>query len=97
MSGRPLMRANPPLDRWPEQLHDPRFGFAWFTAPAVFVNQLADAHATLKTVHALHDAIDHVIERRAREIEAEGASSSSTIGAASAATTRRPARLTLSG
>jgi len=67
-----MIRPHPPLDAWPRQLVDDRFGFAWFIAPAVFVNQLVDAHATVTTVDALHDAIDHVIEVRRAELEAEG-------------------------
>lgn len=66
------MPARTPFDRWPEQLVDARFGYAWFTAPSVFLNQLTDRHATITTVHALHDAIDHVLERRREEIDAHG-------------------------
>jgi hypothetical protein len=64
--------ALPPLDRWPEQLVDPRFGHAWFTAPAVFLNQLDVQRATLETVNVLHDAIDDVLAKRRPEIDAAG-------------------------
>lgn len=65
-------RADPPFDRWPEQLKDPRFGRAWFCRPAVFVNQLQVEQATVETVTALHDAIDAVLENHREEIAAAG-------------------------
>ena len=61
-----------PLDTWPEQLVDERFGYAWFTAPAVFLNQLHVERATVETVNALHDAIDDVLAKRRPQIDAVG-------------------------
>lgn len=50
-------------------LFDPRFGFAWYTEPCVFVDQFIHPRGTVEVAEALHDAIDHVLERKRRVIE----------------------------
>lgn len=44
----------------------------WFTEPCVLINQVCLPRATLDLVSALHDGIDHVIEREAESIERHG-------------------------
>jgi hypothetical protein len=61
-----------PFADWPVQLEDPALGFAWYTEPATFVNQLLVERATADTANRLHDVIDHVIEREREDIEAHG-------------------------
>ncbi len=62
------MKAAPPFHTWVTQLKDERFGFAWYTAPCAFVDQVVKPHATVELVHALHDAIDVVLERYAEDV-----------------------------
>lgn len=54
------------------QLHDPRFGFAWYTEPCVFLDQATVSRGTVEAVDALHDAIDHVLIREQAAIERHG-------------------------
>jgi hypothetical protein len=61
-----------PFANWPIQLHDPRFGFAWYASPAVFVSCVVVEHGEAGTAEGLNDALDHIVETRAREIKAAG-------------------------
>lgn len=61
-----------PFSDWPVQLYDSRFGFAWYTEPCALVTQSTRSHATLETVEALHDAIDHLVQRESAAIEKHG-------------------------
>ena len=61
-----------PFDRWPVQTHAEGIGFAWYTSPAAFVNQLTSRRGTVEAAHWLHDLIDHVLERERADIERHG-------------------------
>lgn len=61
-----------PFATWPVQLFDPRFGYAWYTAPGVFVNQIIVDEGTVEVANALHDAIDRVIARERADFEQHG-------------------------
>jgi hypothetical protein len=52
-----------PFADWPVQLFDERFGFAWYTEPCVFVDQLIHEQGTLEFTQGLNDTVDHVLER----------------------------------
>ncbi len=58
-----------PFADWPIQLYDARFGFAWFTEPCTFINQLVHPTGTVEVASSLHDAIDHVIAREWARID----------------------------
>ena len=68
----PAREADFPFSTWPVQLYDPRFGFAWYTEPCVFVNQLIHSRGTVEVAEGLHDAIDHVLARERASIERHG-------------------------
>lgn len=61
-----------PFSHWPVQLADPQLGYAWYTQPATFVNQLLVERATVDHANRLHDIIDQVIERESEDIAAHG-------------------------
>lgn len=58
-----------PFANWPVQLFDPRFGFAWYTEPCVFVNQLIHPQGTRGLAEALQDAIEHVLDREQEAVK----------------------------
>ena len=62
----------PPFEDWPVQLADPRFGYAWYTAPGVFVCQVHASHGTVEVADAVHDAIDEVIAKRRADFDRFG-------------------------
>lgn len=66
------MKPLAPFQTWPVHLRDRRFGLAWYTRPGVFVDQIQKPHGTLEVAQALHDAIDHVLERQAKDLEQYG-------------------------
>lgn len=67
-----MSRPRAPFLTWPHHLYDERFGFAWYTAPATFVNQVERTHGTIEVANGIHDAIDHVLEQHAEDIERHG-------------------------
>lgn len=68
----PSTRPAFPFATWPVQLADARFGYAWYTAPGVFLNQLHVRQGTVEVASALHDAIDLVVERERQDYERFG-------------------------
>lgn len=68
----PLARPAAPFTNWPVQLADPRFGYAWYAAPGIFLNQLHVRQGTVEVANALHDAIDLVVARERRDYERLG-------------------------
>jgi len=66
----PLPR--PPFDRWPIQLHDPAFGFGWYTRPVAFVTQAIITTGTLEAVRVVQGWIDLLLRERAEEIRDAG-------------------------
>jgi hypothetical protein len=65
-------RPRSPFQTWPVQLHDPRFGFAWYTAPAIFIAHIDVTHGSVEATMGLNDALDRVIATRDDEIRAAG-------------------------
>jgi hypothetical protein len=61
-----------PFADWPIQLFDPRFGFAWYTEPCVFVDQIVYPQGTRDVAEALQDTIEHVLEREREAIAKHG-------------------------
>jgi len=72
MPGTPLPPPAPPFDDWPIQLADGRFGYVWYAAPSVLINQVHVPHATVEAVDALHDAFDRVIAVERADYERRG-------------------------
>jgi hypothetical protein len=54
------------------QAHAEGIGYAWYTAPATFVNQLTATHGTIAAATWLHDRIDEVLERERAEVDRAG-------------------------
>jgi hypothetical protein len=61
-----------PFLNWPTHLYDERFGFAWYTSPATFVNQIHQTHGTVEVARAVHEAIDYVLCHQADDIAKHG-------------------------
>lgn len=61
-----------PFDRWPIQHHAEGIGFAWYTSPATFVNQLLVSRGTVEAASWVHDVIDRVLETEREDIERHG-------------------------
>ena len=66
------MRPAPPFDDWPVQYEHPEFGYAWYAAPAVFVNQLHAERGTASVANTLHDLVDDILARRGDELREHG-------------------------
>ena len=66
------MEAKAPFGRWPVQMFDETFGFAWYAHPAAFVSHATVRTGTAEGATVLQDWIDTVIDRKADEIQAVG-------------------------
>jgi hypothetical protein len=67
-----IYRPEKPLDGWPLQIADERFGFAWYCGAGMIVTQAAVAHGTEAAAHAYHDLADRVLSRCTSDVEAAG-------------------------
>ena len=65
-------KPQPPFDKWSVQLHDLRFGYAWYVEPGVFVSQLDIESGGEQTACGIHDAIDRVLLARAPRLREVG-------------------------
>lgn len=61
-----------PMDRWPVQVADPRFGYAWYCGEGVVVSQAVLTHGTEEAAHAYHDVVDAALAAAPAEFEAAG-------------------------
>jgi hypothetical protein len=64
-SPRPL----PPLQGWPVQRYDERFGFTWYCGEGIMVSQVLVPHGTEVAAHAYHDLADAVVARCRDDLE----------------------------
>ncbi len=65
-------KPQPPFHNWSVQLHDPRFGYAWYVEPGVFVSQLDVTSGDEQTACGIHDAIDRVLLAKAQRLREVG-------------------------
>lgn len=65
-------RPSSPFANWPIQLHDRRFGYAWYTSPAVFVCHLDVPYGDSAAAEGINDALDRVITVCDADIKAAG-------------------------
>jgi hypothetical protein len=65
-------QPRPPLQHWPVQVLDPRFGFVWYCQRGIMVAQLVVDHGTAEAAHAYHDLEDRVLAHRGEEVERAG-------------------------
>ena len=72
MSDRPKSAFAPraPFERWPLQVADEQWGFAWYCGKGVIVTQAAVTHGTQYAAHSYHDFADRMLSEHAAEIEA---------------------------
>ena len=61
-----------PLDSWPVQAFDPRFGFAWWSDPATLVCQAVVERATAENAELVQSWIDLALRHRADDVAAAG-------------------------
>ncbi len=62
-------KPSPPFDTWPVELHDPRFGYRWYRAPAVMIDCLTVSHGSVETVSAMMERLDALIAANRREVD----------------------------
>lgn len=67
-----MLKPRAPFDDWPIQEHDPRFGFAWYAEPAVFVSSATIERAPMETAELVQGWIDDVLREREGEVRAAG-------------------------
>jgi len=67
-----VTKPRPPFDDWPIQAFDPRFGFAWYLEPAVFVSSATIERATIDAARIVQGWIDDVLRERGDEVRAAG-------------------------
>lgn len=66
------LRPRAPFETWPVQAVDERFGFGWWTAPAILVCQATVERATAENAAVVQSWIDAALEERAREVREAG-------------------------
>jgi hypothetical protein len=62
----------PPFRKWPVQIRENEFGFAWYVEPAAFVLQSSAEHGTVAFAERFSDLIDHLLDVRREPIREAG-------------------------
>lgn len=62
----------PPLDDWPVQLHDRRFGYVWYCPGAIVVTQITLTHGTAEAASIYMDVEEQLLSACASDVREAG-------------------------